>query len=50
MVISSALGLVLLRRERPEDGTPRARPTPMMPVLSAEDRALRRASDVKPAA
>ena len=50
VVISPALGLVLLRREHPETATPRPLPTPMMPVLTAEDRALRRASDVKPAA
>ena len=40
VVISPALGLVLLRRERPENATPRTRPTPIMPVLTAEDRAL----------
>ena len=50
VVISPALGLVLLRRERPETAAPRALPTPGMPVLTAEDRALRRASEVKPAA
>jgi Kef-type K+ transport system membrane component KefB len=50
VVISPALGLVLLRREHPETAAPRARPTPVMPVLTAEDRALRRASDAKPAA
>jgi hypothetical protein len=50
VVISPALGLVLLRREGPETATPRARPTPIMPVLTAEDRALSRASEVKPAA
>ena len=49
VVISPALGLVLLRRERPETAA-RALPTPGMPVLTAEDRALRRASEVKPAA
>jgi len=49
-VICPALGLVLLRRERPETATPRARPTPIMPVLTAEDRALSRASEVKPTA
>ena len=50
VVISPALGLVLLRREHPETATPRAQPTPIMPVLTAEDRALSRASEVKPAA
>ena len=50
VVISPALGLVLLRRERPETATPRPLPTPVMPVLTAEDRALARASDAEPAA
>jgi hypothetical protein len=45
-----ALGLVLLRRERPEAAAPRALPTPVMPVLTAEDRALARASDAESAA
>jgi hypothetical protein len=50
VVISPALGLVLLRRERPETATPRPLPTPVMPVLTAEDRALARASDAESAA
>jgi Kef-type K+ transport system membrane component KefB len=50
VVISPALGVGLLRRQRPEPATPRALPTPMMPVLTAEDRALCRASDVESAA
>jgi Kef-type K+ transport system membrane component KefB len=50
VVISPALGLGLLRRQRPDTATPRALPTPMMPVLTAEDRALCRASDVESAA
>ena len=45
VVISPALGLVLLRRERPATVTPRALPAPVMPVLTAEDRALCRASE-----
>jgi Kef-type K+ transport system membrane component KefB len=49
VVISPAVGLVLLRRQRPDTATPRALPTPVMPVLTAEDRALCRASDAKPA-
>ena len=49
VVISPALGLGLLRRQRPVIATPRALPTPMMPVLTAEDRVLCRASDVKSA-
>jgi len=49
VVISPALGLALLRREHP--GTaPRGLPTPVMPVLTAEDRALCRANDVDEAA
>jgi len=43
VVIFPALGLVLLRREHPETTAPRALPTPVMPVLTAEDRALCRA-------
>ena len=39
-----------LRRERPETGGPRALPTPVMTVLTAEDRALARASDSESAA
>jgi hypothetical protein len=50
VVISPALGLVLLRRERPETAAPRPLPTPVMPVLTTEDRALARASDAEPAA
>jgi Kef-type K+ transport system membrane component KefB len=50
VVISPALGLVLLRRERPEAATPRALPSPMMPVLTAADRALARASDAESSA
>jgi hypothetical protein len=42
VVISPALGLVLLRRERPEAADPPARPTPVLPVLTAEDSALAR--------
>jgi hypothetical protein len=49
VVIFPALGLVLLRREHP--GTaPRELPTPVMPVLTAEDRALCRANDAHEAA
>jgi hypothetical protein len=47
VVISPALGLVLLRREHPETATPRPLPTPVMPVLTAEDRALARTSDAE---
>jgi hypothetical protein len=41
--LAGPLGLVLLRRERPETATARPLPTPVMPVLTAEDRALARA-------
>jgi Kef-type K+ transport system membrane component KefB len=50
VVISPALGLVLLRRERPEPADPRALPTPVMPVLAAEDSALARPGNAGPAA
>jgi Kef-type K+ transport system membrane component KefB len=50
VVICPALGLALLRREHPETAAPRALPTPGMPVLTAEDRAPRRAHDVDAAA
>jgi Kef-type K+ transport system membrane component KefB len=47
VVISPTLGLVLLRREPPETAAPRRLPIPVMPVLTAEDRALTRANDVE---
>jgi Kef-type K+ transport system membrane component KefB len=50
VVICPALGLGLLRRDHPETAAPRALPTPGMPVLTAEDRALCRANDVDAAA
>ena len=50
VVIFPALGLVLLRRQRPETAIPPALPTPVMPVLTAEDRALCRGSDDESAA
>src|SRR5947209_3145276 len=40
VVISPALGLVLLRREHPGTATPQQTPAPVMPVITAEDRAL----------
>ena len=40
VVISPALGLVLLRREQPGTAKPQETPTPVMPVITAEDRAL----------
>jgi Kef-type K+ transport system membrane component KefB len=50
VVICPALGLGLLRREHPGTAVPRGLPTPMMPVLTAEDRALCSANDVHAAA
>src|SRR5215471_6207802 len=50
VVICPALGLVLIRREHPGTAAPRGLPTPVMPVLTAEDRALCRANDVHEAA
>ena len=50
VVISPALGLMLLRREHPETAAPRGLPTPAMPVLPVEDRAPCRANDVDEAA
>jgi Kef-type K+ transport system membrane component KefB len=50
VVIFPALGLVLLRREHPDTAAPRGLPTPVMPVLTAEDRALCRANHVNEAA
>ena len=50
VVICPALGLTLLRRDHPDTAAPRALPTPVMPVLTAEDRALCRANDVDAAA
>ena len=50
VVLCPALGLVMLRREHPGTAAPRALPTPGMPVLTAEDRALCRANDVDEAA
>jgi Kef-type K+ transport system membrane component KefB len=42
VVISPALGLVLLRREQPDTGAREEPPSPVMPVITAEDRALSR--------
>ena len=50
VVLCPALGLGLLRREHPGTAVPRGLPTPVMPVLTAEDRALCRANDVDAAA
>ena len=40
MIISPALGLTLLRREEPDKAGSRELPTPVLPVVTAEDRAL----------
>ena len=40
VILFPALGLVLLRREAPDTGQPREAATPVMPVITAEDRAL----------
>jgi Kef-type K+ transport system membrane component KefB len=40
VIIFPALGLVLLRREQPDAAQPREESTPIMPVLTADDRTL----------
>ena len=50
VVISPALGLVLLRREQADAAAPRELPTPVMPVITAEDRALCRVPSAASAA
>ena len=50
VVISPALGLVLLRREQADAAGPRELPTPVMPVITAEDRALCRVPSAASAA
>jgi hypothetical protein len=44
VTISPTLGSVLLRRRQPRASAGREPPSPLMPVISAEDRALWRAS------
>jgi Kef-type K+ transport system membrane component KefB len=39
VIISPALGLALLRRKQPASARPRELPAPVMPVMTAEDRA-----------
>ena len=46
VVISPALGLVLLRRQQPQDAGADELPSPVLPVMTAEDRALSRAGGV----
>ena len=50
VIISPALGLALLRREQPEKAGPNELPTPVMPVATAEDRALCRVESAASAA
>jgi Kef-type K+ transport system membrane component KefB len=50
VVISPALGLVLLRRQQPGSALADEAPSPVMPVLTAEDRALSRVGSAAPAA
>jgi len=50
VVISPTLGLVLLRRQQPEAGGRRELPSPVTPVITAEDRALCRVEHVASAA
>jgi Kef-type K+ transport system membrane component KefB len=46
VAISPTLGLVLLRRQQPNAGASRELQSPVMPVITAEDRALSRAKGV----
>jgi len=46
LVISPTLGLVLLRRQHPEAVDREELPSPVMPVITAEDRALCRVESV----
>jgi hypothetical protein len=48
VVISPALGLVLLRQERPRAVACEDPPSPVMPVVTAEDRAVCRVDAVAP--
>ena len=50
VVISPALGLMLLRREQPKAAAAQGPPSTVTPVVSAEDRALCRADSVASAA
>jgi Kef-type K+ transport system membrane component KefB len=43
VIISPAVGLILLRREQASASRRNGRPSPVMPVITAEDRALARA-------
>jgi Kef-type K+ transport system membrane component KefB len=48
VVISPALGLVLLRREQPQATANERLPSPVLPVITTEDRALSRVETVVP--
>jgi predicted Kef-type K+ transport protein len=48
VIISPALGLVLLRREQPQTTASERLPSPVLPVITAEDRALCRVETVVP--
>ena len=50
VAISPALALLLLRRGNPRDAPPGISPSPVMPVITAEDRALSRVDHVTSAA
>jgi Kef-type K+ transport system membrane component KefB len=50
VVISPALGLVLLRRGQPQTVAGDGRPSPVLPVITAEDRALCRVDVAVPVA
>jgi Kef-type K+ transport system membrane component KefB len=50
VVSSPALGLVLLRREQPQATTSEGLPSPVLPIITAEDRALCRVETVVPVA
>jgi Kef-type K+ transport system membrane component KefB len=50
VVISPALGLVLLRREQPQATASEGLPSPVLPVITAEDRAFCRVETVLPVA
>jgi energy-converting hydrogenase Eha subunit A len=50
VIISPALGLVLLRRDQPQAVGGAVRPSPVTPVITAEDRALCRLGNAPTAA
>jgi energy-converting hydrogenase Eha subunit A len=50
VIISPALGLALLRRAQPDRSESEELPSPVMPVMTAEDRALLRVESAASAA